>query len=65
MKNLLVEGVENVTTEMWKNFISHTIKEEEKFWTIDDTVDELTAERNNLIMTIGNNDTEDDDLLLE
>lgn len=46
--------------QMWKNFISHTIKEEDKFWTIDDTVDELTAEQNRLVMTIGNSDTEDD-----
>ncbi|KAL4084055.1 hypothetical protein QTP88_029371 [Uroleucon formosanum] len=61
VKNLLVEGVAKVDAEMWKNFISHTITEENKFWTLDDTVDELTAEQQSVIMTIGNSDTEDDD----
>lgn len=42
--NLLIEGVEKVNADMWKNFISHTIEEENKFWTLDNVVDELTAE---------------------
>jgi len=31
VKQLLIEGVERVSPDMWKNFISHVIKEEEKF----------------------------------
>ncbi|XP_050064347.1 uncharacterized protein LOC126553236 [Aphis gossypii] len=61
VKNLLVEGIAKVDAEMWKNFVKHTIEEENKFWTLDDTVDELTAEQNRLVMTIGNSDTEEDD----
>lgn len=38
---------------MWKNFIEHTEKEENKFWDIDNIVDEvLVAEETNLIMSI-------------
>lgn len=61
VRNLLVEGIAKVDTEMWKNFEKHTIEEENKFWTLDETVDELTGEQNRLVMTIGNSDTEDDD----
>jgi len=61
VKNLLVEGVAKVDAAMRKNFISHTIKEENKFWDLDDTIDDMTAEQNSIIMTIGNSDTEDDD----
>ncbi|CAI6374522.1 unnamed protein product [Macrosiphum euphorbiae] len=61
VKNLLVEGIDKVDAEMWKNFISHTIDEENKFWSIDDTVDELTAEHTTLVATYGNSDSEDDD----
>ncbi|KAL4148864.1 hypothetical protein QTP88_003009 [Uroleucon formosanum] len=53
--------VAKVDAAMWKNFISHTIKEENKFWALDDTIDDLTAEQDSIIMTIGNSDTEDDD----
>ncbi|KAE9525810.1 hypothetical protein AGLY_014036 [Aphis glycines] len=61
VKNLLVEGIAKVDAEMWKNFVKHTIEEKNKLWTLDDTVDELTAEQNRLVMTIGNSDTEEDD----
>lgn len=61
LHNLLFEGVAKVDAEMWKNFISHTMKEEDNFWTLDDIVDELTVERNRIVMIIGNSDTEDDD----
>jgi len=38
---LLKDAVEQVTSEMWKNFIDHVVKEEDKFWTIDDLSDEI------------------------
>lgn len=46
---------------MWRNFISHTKNEEDKFWNIDMIVDELMAERQDLVMTIGQSDDDDDD----
>ncbi|XP_008178574.1 uncharacterized protein LOC103307901 [Acyrthosiphon pisum] len=53
VQKLLIEGVNKVTEEMWRNFISHTENEEDKFWNIDMIVDELMAERQDLVMTIG------------
>ena len=54
VKNLLIEGVERVNADMWKNFISHTKKEEDKFWELDFIVDDvLSGERESVVMTIG------------
>ncbi|XP_022160092.1 uncharacterized protein LOC111026344 [Myzus persicae] len=54
VKKLLIEGVERVNADMWKNFISHTKKEEDKFWEIDFIVDDvLSAEVEPVVMTIG------------
>ncbi|KAL4104540.1 hypothetical protein QTP88_019835 [Uroleucon formosanum] len=64
VKNLLVEEIAKVNAEMWKNFEKHKIEEENKCWTLDETMDELTAEQNTLVMTIGNCDIEDDDFHL-
>lgn len=60
VRNLLIEGTEKVTVEMWKNFISHTTKAEDKFWDMDNLVDKLMAEQQTVILTIGNSDNEDD-----
>lgn len=60
VRNLLIEGVEKVYTDTWKNFISLTIKEKNKFWTLDNIVDELIAEQRSLVMNIGNSDEDDD-----
>lgn len=35
VRRLLNEGIERVTPEMWSNYVSHAIKEEDKFWQID------------------------------
>lgn len=54
VKTLLMEGIEKVDDSMWKNFIRHTMAEEEKFYQIDFIVDEmLTAETEPVTMTIG------------
>ncbi|XP_025192116.1 uncharacterized protein LOC112592312 [Melanaphis sacchari] len=58
--NLLIEGTVKVTVEMWKNFISHTTKAEDKFWNMDNLIDELMAEQQRVVLTIGNSDDEDD-----
>lgn len=53
VKNLLIEGINRIDEEMWKNFISHTKKEESKFYEIDIVIDEvLSAEKADLLMTI-------------
>lgn len=41
VKKLLIEGVERVTLEMWKQYISHVIKEEDKLHQIDFISEEL------------------------
>jgi len=37
VQELLKQGVEHVTQEMWTNFVEHVVKEEHKFWKIDFT----------------------------
>jgi len=41
VRQLLVEGIESVSGDMWKEFISQTIEKEEKYWEMDDIIDEL------------------------
>ncbi|XP_060861942.1 uncharacterized protein LOC132938975 [Metopolophium dirhodum] len=41
VQKLLHEGVELVTPQMWKKFINHVIKKEDKFFEIDFITDEL------------------------
>lgn len=61
VKNLIVEAVDRVGPDMWKNFISHVVKEEEKAWRLDVMVDDsMTAENQPCVMTIGN-DSDDSD----
>ncbi|XP_050056134.1 uncharacterized protein LOC126549801 [Aphis gossypii] len=53
VKKLLIEGIDRVDAQMWKNFISHTKKEEVKFYEVDNIIDEmLSAEKDDLVMTI-------------
>lgn len=56
VKNLLIDGINKIDASMWKNFVSHTKKEEEKFWEVDFVVDELLAETQRVVMTIGDTD---------
>jgi len=61
VKKLLEEGVERVTPDMWKNFIDHVIKVEEKFWQVDFISDELLdAEETSHILTITGDTTDSD-----
>jgi len=60
VEKLLIEGVERVKPNIWKDFISQTKKEEDKFWKIDFIVDDvLSAEVETVTTTIG--DTSSDD----
>jgi len=59
LKNLLIEGVQRVDTDMWKNFIKHTTTEENKFWEIDNIIDEVfEAETQHVTLTVGNTSSE-------
>ncbi|XP_025191554.1 uncharacterized protein LOC112591831 [Melanaphis sacchari] len=59
VKTLLLEGIERVDENMWKNFIRHTMTEEEKFYKIDFIVDDLlSAETESLTMTVGDTSSE-------
>ncbi|XP_025192636.1 uncharacterized protein LOC112592697 [Melanaphis sacchari] len=61
IKHLLVEGVNKVSPDMWKNFVGHVIKEEEKAWSLDNVVQDLmSAENQPCVLTIGQSDTDDD-----
>jgi len=56
------EGVEKVNPDMWKNFISHVMQEEEKAWNLDNIIDDsVTAESQPCVLTIGNSDSDDSD----
>jgi len=62
IRTLFIEGVERVTPEMWKDYISHVIKEEEKFYQIDFVSEELLESNASNVLTItgDTSDTESD-----
>ena len=41
VKRLLIQGVEKVTSEMWKNCIRHTTGEEDKLFDLDQVIDDM------------------------
>lgn len=65
VRRLLNEGIERVTPEMWSNYVSHTIKEEDKFWQIDyisdEMLDEHTTQHVLTITGLTTSDSEDSD----
>lgn len=61
VRKLLEEGVERVTPVMWKNFINHVTKEEDKFWQIDVLSDELFDEQESHVLTITGDTSSDFD----
>ncbi|KAL4143894.1 hypothetical protein QTP88_006148 [Uroleucon formosanum] len=52
VQKLLHDGINQCTPGMWKNFIQHTKKEEEKFWKIDFVVEEVLENMGSTVMTI-------------
>jgi hypothetical protein len=60
VKTLLLEGIQRVDeNDMWKNFVKHTMEEEEKFYNIDFIIDDvLSAETQSLTMTVGDTSSE-------
>ena len=41
VKQLLIQGVEKATPEMWANFIRHTTKVEDKLYDLDQVIDDM------------------------
>lgn len=58
---LLRDGIDRCTPEMWKNFIQHIKKIEDKFWEIDFIVDEVMENIGSTIMTITGETSSDSD----
>lgn len=66
VQDLLKRGMKHVTAEMWTNFVGHVVKEEEKFWDIDNITDEIMDAESygegRHILTIGTGSTTESDL---
>lgn len=60
--NLFKGAMKHITSEMWTNFVSHVIKEEDKIWRIDHLSDDiLDAGTEEHIITITGETTSDSD----
>ncbi|XP_050065515.1 uncharacterized protein LOC126554479 [Aphis gossypii] len=58
VKRLLIEGVQRVDSEMWKNFIKHVVDDEDKLWNMDFIVDEFTAEQEPCVLNLVPDDSD-------
>jgi hypothetical protein len=52
VKTLLCDGVERVTPQMWKDFINHVTKEEDRFFQIDFISEEILESETSHVLTI-------------
>ena len=57
VKELLIQGIQNVSAENWKNCINHVTTKEREMWEIDGLMDDV-CENQNLIISL-NNDSSD------
>lgn len=57
VKQLMIEGVETVTAENWRNFKAYVIKEERKIWEIDYLVDDFFENKITCTFDVGTGDT--------
>ncbi|GFQ67580.1 hypothetical protein TNCT_691801 [Trichonephila clavata] len=57
IKELVIKGIENVSTQNWTNCINHVIKKEKEMWEIDGLVDEIWENQN--FITSVNSDSSD------
>jgi len=60
VKQLLIEGVERVKPNMWKNFISQTKAEEDKLWKIDYIIDDILSAEVETVTTTNGDASSDD-----
>jgi len=58
---LLIDGVEHVTPNIWKNFVEHTIKEENKFWEKDFIVNDVMENMGSTVISITDETYSDSD----
>ena len=61
VRHLLIDSIKKVTPSMWANFVSHTIKEEDKLCTVDNNTDELLDEEDTSHVMQITGDTSSDD----
>lgn len=65
VRQLLIDGVQKVTPEMWANFVQHTTKEEDKMWDIesitDEMLDELDPKSQHILTITGETSTDSSD----
>lgn len=62
VKKHLIDGVNQCTPEMWKNFVKHVIEVEDRFWNVDMTADDVMDDDNLHVMTITGDTSDSDDL---
>lgn len=62
VKNLLKEAIDRVTPLRWQKSIEHTIKEEEKFYKIDFTIDEVA---DSFIINVTDSETSESEVFSE
>jgi len=60
VKQFLFEGIESVTKEDWRNAEDYTISDEDKFWEIDDIVNEFMVDVNSYLFYNDASDTSSD-----
>lgn len=63
VRQLLIEGVESVTAENWRHFEDNTIKEESKFWEIDNIIEDFIDDEYNCLFNVGSSSDSDDNMI--
>ncbi|KAF0704727.1 DUF4371 domain-containing protein [Aphis craccivora] len=58
----LIDGIKKVTPDMWANFVSHTIKEEDKLCDVDNNTDQVLDQENtsHVMLITGDTSSSDD-----
>lgn len=58
VRQLLIDGIKKVTPDMWANFVSHTIKEEDKLCNVDNNTDQENT--SHVMLITGDTSSSDD-----
>ncbi|KAL4119013.1 hypothetical protein QTP88_011886 [Uroleucon formosanum] len=58
VNRLLIESIQRVDSEMWKNCIKYVVDEEDKLWKMDIVVDQLTAEQEPCVLNLAPDDSD-------
>lgn len=66
VKELLIQGISNVTAQDWKKCVEHVHKVEREFWELDGLIDDarepLDVRVQPMIIHLDNDSSEDDEL---